>query len=131
MKVFISYSNRNRDLIETLAKDLASGLSTISLAAQNEVWFDEQLVGGQDWWNTILDHLIACDIFVFSLSPYSIKSDACQRELKYATDLNKRILPVWITGELSAMDMPELLQARQRRIVAPHAMHQDDGMVHQ
>jgi hypothetical protein len=113
MKAFISYSNRNRDLVETLAKDLTTALSTTSLSAQNEVWFDEQLVGGQDWWNTIVDHLLNCDIFVFALSPYSIKSDACQRELRYATDLNKRILPVWITGELSAMDLPELLQARQ------------------
>jgi len=113
MKVFISYSNRNRDLVESLAKDLQPALSTISADPHNEVWFDEQLVGGQDWWNTILGQLQTCDIFVFALSPNSIKSDACQRELRYATDLRKRILPIWITSDVSAIDLPELLESRQ------------------
>jgi hypothetical protein len=113
MKAFISYSSRNRDAVQGLAKDLDGALNTISPSTHNAVWFDQALVGGQDWWNTILDHLMNCDVFVFALSPNSISSDACNRELNYAHELNKRILPIWITGELNSIDLPTFLQSRQ------------------
>ena len=113
MKVFISYSTRNRDAVQSLAKDLEGALNTVSPSTRNEVWFDQELVGGHDWWNSILEQLRNCDVFIFALSPNSIKSDACNRELTYAHDLQKRLLPIWVAGELNAIDMPAFLQSQQ------------------
>lgn len=113
MKVFISYSSRNRDIVRGLVTDLDGALNTISPSTPNDVWFDQELVGGQDWWNTVLDNLRSSDLIIFALSPNSISSDACNRELNYAHALNKRILPIWVTGELNSIDLPTVLQSRQ------------------
>ena len=113
MKVFISYSTRNRDAVQGLANDLNGALNTVSPSTRNEVWYDQELVGGQDWWNAILEQVRNCDVFIFALSPHSMKSDACNRELNYAYDLQKRLLPIWVAGELNAIDLPTPLQSHQ------------------
>src|SRR5260221_6066491 len=98
MRIFISYSSKERDLITTLAEDLAS--------LGHDVWFDRELTrtGGQKWWETILLNIRQCDLFIFALTPRSLASEACQREYRYAYALNKRILPIM----LEVVDIPTL-----------------------
>ncbi|MBI5669409.1 MAG: TIR domain-containing protein [Chloroflexi bacterium] len=113
MKVFISYSSKNREAVKSLANDVQTAVRMLSPDTEYKVWFDQELVGGQDWWDTILNALQTCDLFIFALSPNSLVSDACDREWNYAHSLNKRILPVWVAGEIIPDDLPVPLQRRQ------------------
>lgn len=113
MKVFISYSSKNREIVQTLANDVETAVRMLSPTTEYQVWFDQELVGGQDWWDTIVSALQTCDLFLFALSPTSLVSDACNREWTYAQDLNKRVLPVWVAGDIIPDDLPVALQRRQ------------------
>jgi serine/threonine kinase PknH len=94
MAVFVSYSSRDRAPIEPLLRALRR--------AHEQVWFDEELGGGEAWWRTILDEIRGCDVFVVALSKNMLASKACQAELRYAQDLGKPILPVQV-GPLDNM----------------------------
>lgn len=97
MIVFISYRKTNRDLVDALAKDIA-GL-------KHEVWFDKELSGGQDWWNSILNSIRRCDVMIAALTPEYFESYPCQLEYKYATDLSKPVIPV-VLKDISTIILP-------------------------
>ena len=59
--LFVSYSNIDRDKIAVVLGDLR--------ALGHDVWLDEQLSGGQLWWDEILGRIRACDAFLFLLHP--------------------------------------------------------------
>ena len=88
MSIFISYARKDRTAAETLRHDLER--------ARSEVWLDDELTGGQAWWETILGQIRSCELFVFALSPDSLRSKACQAELRYALDLKRPLLPVMV-----------------------------------
>jgi hypothetical protein len=88
MKIFVSYSSKNKPTVEGLVKDLT--------ILGHQVWFDQALTGGKQWWEDILAHIRQCDLFVFVLSNLSLASYPCQLEYTYAYDLQKRILPILI-----------------------------------
>ena len=88
MAVFISYSSRDRALVE--------GLLTALRRARQPAWLDEELTGGDAWWRTILEQIRDCEVFIVALSKNMLESKACQAELRYAQDLDKAILPVQI-----------------------------------
>ncbi len=73
-------------------------------ALGHDVWLDEQLSGGQLWWDEILGHIRTCDAFLFLVSPASVASEACLAELGYAQDLGRTVIPI----ELESMN-PALL----------------------
>src|SRR5215217_281153 len=104
MDIFISYSSKNRDLVRALAEDLSS--------LDYGVWFDRELTGGRDWWADILEHIRACDLFVFALTPESLQSEASRLEYQYAHDLGKNILPVMLI-QVSVRVLPSALQRLQ------------------
>lgn len=85
LHIFVSYS-RNRRAVKDFVDDL--------VVLGNEVWFDQKLTGGHEWWRDILDRIFECDLFVYSVTPESLRSVACRLELNYALSLRKRILPV-------------------------------------
>jgi len=88
MSIFISYARKDRTAAETLRHDLER--------ARSSVWLDDELTGGQAWWETILGQIRACELFVFALSPDSLRSKACQAELRYALELKRPLLPVMV-----------------------------------
>lgn len=53
---------------------------------------DQELSGGQVWWAQILEWIRACDVFLCTLAPESLASEACRCELAYAVALGKPIL---------------------------------------
>src|SRR5262245_12282761 len=71
-KVFISYNRDSLNVVKALAEDLAES---------SEPWFDQELTGGQRWWDSILARIRDCDTFVFAMTPDSLESEACGREL--------------------------------------------------
>jgi serine/threonine kinase PknH len=94
MGLFISYSNRD-----------GAALAKVTAAlhrAHIEAWLDEELTGGEAWWNAILEQIRGCEVFIAALSKNYLESKPCQAELRYAQDLNRPILPVQI-GPLDSM----------------------------
>ncbi len=103
-RVFISYSTRNRKLVEQLQDDLGS--------LGHTVWFDRELQsrGGQSWWDAILEQIRQAELFIFALTPESLASEPCSREYGYAAALNKPILPVRLVPMKTDILPPALLQ---------------------
>jgi serine/threonine kinase PknH len=94
MGLFISYSSRD-----------GAALAKVTAAlhrAHIETWLDEELTGGDAWWNAILEQIRSCEVFIAALSKNYLESKPCQAELHYAQELNRPILPVQI-GPLDSM----------------------------
>ncbi|OBH05858.1 sensor domain-containing protein [Mycobacterium sp. E1747] len=94
MPLFISYSSQDRATVDAL--------TTALRRAQQQVWFDQELGGGDSWWNKILEQIRSCDVFIVALSNNWLQSKPSQAELRYARALNRPILPVRI-GDIDSM----------------------------
>lgn len=88
MPIFISYARKDTSVVEKVKDDLER--------ARYDTWLDEELTGGEAWWNAILEQIRGCDIFVFALSEDALRSKACQAELAYAIALQRPLLPVMV-----------------------------------
>jgi plastocyanin len=99
MTVFVSYSTRDGDTVKSLTQDLQD--------ADEQVWLDQRLAGGDTWWRAILEQIRSCDVFAFALSQNSIESKPCQAELQYARALGLPILPVQV-GPVDSMQLNPL-----------------------
>jgi TIR domain len=112
--VFVSYSSRDRDAVKSLTQDLQD--------ADEQVWMDQRLAGGEAWWRAILEQIRGCDVFIFALSQNSIQSKPCQAELQYAQALGLPILPVQV-GPVDSMQLNPLatVQAIDYRHSTPNA----------
>jgi hypothetical protein len=77
------------------------------------VWFDQDLSGGQAWWDQILASIRESDVFIFLLDPHGLKSMACQREFGYAAALGKPVLPVLVADGVSTNLLPPELSRIQ------------------
>ena len=97
--VFVSYSSRDKDAVRSLTQDLQD--------ADEQVWMDQRLAGGDAWWRAILEQIRDCDVFIFALSQNSIESKPCQAELQYAQALALPILPVQV-GPVDSMQLNPL-----------------------
>jgi WD40 repeat protein len=89
MKLFVSYSKKDSTLVSTLVQELT--------ILNNEVWHDQNLEGGQKWWNEILENIRQTDLFIFCLSSNYLDSKPCQLEQQYAKELNKKLLPIVVS----------------------------------
>jgi TIR domain-containing protein/interferon-induced transmembrane protein len=103
--IFVSYSRKSRSIADSLATDLTE--------LGESVWLDEELSGGQSWWNEILSEVRRCDLFVFVLDPDSLNSAACKSEYEYAAGLGKPILPVLVSEKVSTGLLPPALSQIQ------------------
>ncbi len=103
-KIFLSYSSKTKKCIETLYDDLRENY---------DVWIDDKLSGGQQWWDEILKRICDCDIFVLTLSRESLDSLACTLEYNYARNLGKQILPVLVSVNVNQTLLPTALKTVQ------------------
>jgi TIR domain len=104
MAIFISYARHDRPAVEVLARDLER--------TRESVWMDNELTGGQAWWDTILSQIRACDLYVLALSPESLRSRACRLELQYALAVRRPLLPVQI-GDVAISTAPQAVADTQ------------------
>lgn len=105
MRLFVSYRSLDRTLVSELVKDLTD--------MEHETWFDQELEGGQKWWDNILENIRRSDALIFALTPKSIDSVPCQLEYTYANELHKQIIPVMLAEGINYHLLPVLLQERQ------------------
>ncbi len=89
MKLFVSYARVDKPYCIRIIETLHA----------HDIWYDQRLYAGQDWWKEILRRLDWCEVFVYLLSPDSVASLYCRRELEIARRLKRDIIPVLINRE--------------------------------
>ena len=101
--VFISYSSKDRDFANNINKELQ--------AAGKITWFDQESISkGVNFEKAINKGISGCDNFVFVISPDSIKSEYCEKEVAYTVSQSKRIITL-LAKKTEPANMPEALRS--------------------
>ena len=100
MKFFISYSRS----VQSSVRDIVDSLRDIHA----DVWWDQDLRAGQDWWATILDNIETSHVLIFMVSAKSMQSPYCMAELRYALARNRLVLPYVMDAPISYALPPEI-----------------------
>lgn len=100
-EVFISYSRKNI----AFAKRLVDGIYE---QGYENVWIDwEDIEFAENWWSRIQEGIESAHNFVFLLTPDSAQSEVCYKEVDYAVQSGKRIIPI-IHQDLTREDMQKI-----------------------
>jgi TIR domain len=105
-KLFISYPRAAADEVRGLAGHLEQ--------LGQDVWLDQELNGGQEWWDTILERIRSCDCFMYTLCEDALQSKACRAELDYAYQTHRVILPMAVGPPVPDQVLPRYLSKLQR-----------------
>jgi tetratricopeptide (TPR) repeat protein len=90
--VFISYSTRDNG--EEQGRFITSIKDSMESAGL-EVWMDAtDMETGMEWWPQIETHIERSDNFVFIVSPNSLNSEWCHKEIAHARNQAKRTISV-------------------------------------
>lgn len=90
MKLFISYSHRNRRLVQ-------DNLLPILRDCGHEIWRDEDdLRVGDNWQDELLNAIKTADAMVLAISPKWLKSPWCQWEYVTAIENGIQVIPVML-----------------------------------
>lgn len=101
-RVFISYSRRNKTFAERLARDLDD--------AGLEVWIDfRQITGGELWQNEIYRGIERSEFIIFCMSPDSVSSVWCNKEIEAAREQDKLIIPIMVVDAYDDLQKSESL----------------------
>ncbi|MDX1993483.1 MAG: SUMF1/EgtB/PvdO family nonheme iron enzyme [bacterium] len=90
--VFISYSKLNWDYARSLADRL--------LAEGFDVWIDDRIDYGEDWWRMIVRAIRTCAAFTVVMTPEADGSRWVQREVTLADELGKPAYPLLLKGDI-------------------------------
>jgi WD40 repeat protein len=102
--VFISYSRRDLEFVKRLHASL--------IASGKDVWVDWQdILPTAEWLEEVFEGVESSDNFLFVITPDSLTSEVCARELGHALEQRKRLVPVVRRG-VDRQPMPEALAAR-------------------
>ena len=106
--VFLSYSHKDAEEAQEI------------LAAMNRfgyrVWYDEGLVPGKEWDETIAQKITSCSYFIALISRSYLDSSNCRDELNFAREQEKPRLLIY----LEEVDLPVGMQMRLGRLLAIH-----------
>ena len=100
--VFVSYTRKDQERVTSLLQ----GLRRLGY----QVWYDQELSGGQEWWEAILEQIRGCDAVLLAVSPAGLESEACRAEIGYARQVGKAVLPVMVEAVLTALLPQDLAQ---------------------
>jgi WD40 repeat protein len=99
--VFISYSRKDKKFVRRLDEALQT--------RGREAWVDwEGIRPTEEFMQAIYGAIEGADTFVFVLTPDSIASEVCGREIAHAATHNKRMVPI-VARDVDAKVVPESL----------------------
>lgn len=84
--IFISYSHRDSQEVYPILRELQ--------AAGYRLWYDDGIDPGTEWPESIGAHLNGCSVCLAFMSPDSLASNNCRREINFALSKNKKFLSV-------------------------------------
>jgi hypothetical protein len=102
MRLFITYAHEDLGVVRGIAEVLAAG--------GHSIWFDEQLLPGQDWRRDLGSQIAASDAFVYALTQAAVESEWCKWEFASAVHSGKPVIPVLLSREVA---LPESLKRLQ------------------
>jgi TPR repeat protein len=101
LKVFVSYSRKDKNFVGWLSDALQ--------ARDMRVFRDlDDILPTEEWWPRIEKLIAATDTVIFVISPDSVGSKLCLRELALCEELNKRVAPI-VLREVPGHLLPEAL----------------------
>lgn len=105
--IFVSYAH----------KDSAEVYSTIEKLTSlgYRIWYDEGIKPGVEWPEYIAEHLDKCSLFLMFISPNSMESANCRREINFALSRSKKFLCIVLKKTEIPLGM-ELQLASQQSI---------------
>ncbi len=110
--IFLSYSRKDRQIMDTLARKLQD--------AGFEIWLDTKGIrGGKAWRKEIVIAIEGAAALVVALSPHSAASSNVATELDLAKDANKAIIPLEIRTTAIPPEMKYQLTGLQRILLEP------------
>ena len=99
--IFISYAREDRDFVHRLDESLKS--------RGRETWVDwEGIRPTEEFMQAIYGAIEGADTFVFVLTPDSVASVVCGREIEHAAAHHKRMVPI-VAQDVNAETVPEPL----------------------
>ena len=105
-EVFISYSRKDKDFVHRLGDSLVEH--------NREAWVDwKDIPLTAEWQQEILRNIEAADNFIFVISPDSVASVNCRKEVEHAAANNKKMLPLFYRP-VPDDSVPETLNRFQR-----------------
>src|SRR5215471_1893233 len=100
-EVFISYSSKDNEFVRRLDEELKR--------RDREAWVDwEGIPPGDTWEKTIYGAIESTHTFIFVLTPDSIASEVCGKEIAHAAANNKRLVPI-VHRDVAADNVPKSL----------------------
>ena len=109
---FISYSRRDVEFVRELYTALA--------AHDKDIWADwEDIPITAEWLLEVYRGIESSDNFLFVITPDSLASDVCARELAHAVEKNKRLVPVLRRAAAPGTTVPDALAARNWTFFRP------------
>jgi hypothetical protein len=85
-KVFVSYARADQEMVQALIRELQE--------LGYDAFYDQNLTGGQRWWDVLLDQIQAADGFLPVLTSEYRQSEACHREAVWAESLDIPFVPI-------------------------------------
>lgn len=103
--IFISYAHKDSETVLPILDALAE--------KGYRVWYDDGIAPGSEWPEYIAQHLTGSQVVMAFISPNSIASPNCRREVTFALSKNKRFLGVILEPTQMSAGMEMQLSAQQ------------------
>jgi len=116
--IFISYSRDNKLYARALANEL--------LRRGFDLWIDDSIDYGEEWWQVIVKAIRECGAFLIIMTPESDESRWVQREVMLADHLPKPIFPLLLDGDLINSKTWTMFLGRQYADVHDGRLPKDD-----
>lgn len=105
--IFVSYSHRDNEIVQPLLEALSR--------AGYRVWYDAGIHAGTQWTTELANKIAESTVFMPLHSRASIQSDFCRREIAFAQDEGKIIIPVYLEDVELTRGLKLRLHAIQHR----------------
>lgn len=103
--IFISYAHKDSDQVLPILDELAD--------RGYRVWYDDGIAPGSEWPEYIATHLASSGLVLAFISPNSIASSNCRREVTFALAQNKPFVGIYLCETQMSPGMEMQLSAQQ------------------
>lgn len=103
--IFVSYAHKDSPLVFPILEELDR--------RGYRVWYDDGIVPGSEWPENIAQHLDGCSLTLAFISPNSIASANCRREVTFALSKRKAFLGIVLQPTEMSLGMEMQLSAQQ------------------
>ncbi len=103
--IFISYAHKDAQRVIPVLEELDR--------RGYRIWYDDGIAPGSEWPENIAQHLDACTLTLAFVSPSSIASANCRREVTFALSKHKPFLGIYLEETEMSLGMELQLSAQQ------------------